>query len=224
MGYETTKSTKSVKSPFCLDWGACLRSGYGLVRVWSGPFRSGLELTDHLDGQNVKKNILGESRFPLYFPFKSHNFGKLRTNIEKKIENSEESRWGCPQWARLGVPTPGGHGRGMATSGPPGKRIAKNPSLGELLFPNKLAYVFLTHLQLWPKIDKKTAKSTKSVKSPLGQDWGACLRSGCGLVRAWSGMDEAAPMRASMCQPVARLASYGQASELFFFVPYFFFP
>ena len=75
----------------------------------------------------------------------------------------------------------------MATSGPPGKRIAKNPSLGELLFLIKLAYFFLAHLQLWPKIDKKTAKSTKSVKSPLGQDWGACLRSGYGLVRAWSG-------------------------------------
>ena len=75
----------------------------------------------------------------------------------------------------------------MATSGPPGKRIAKNPSLGELLFLIKLAYFFLAHLQLWPKIDKKTTKSTTSVKSPLGQDWGACLRSGCGLVRAWSG-------------------------------------
>ena len=81
----------------------------------------------------------------------------------------------------------------MATSGPPGKRIAKNPSLGELLFLIKLAYFFLAHLQLWPKIDKKTAKSTKWVKSPLGQDWGACLRSGHGLARAWSGPFRSGP-------------------------------
>ncbi len=81
----------------------------------------------------------------------------------------------------------------MAISGPPGKRIAKNPSLGELLFLIKLAYFFLAHLQLWPKIDKKTAKSTKWVKSPLGQDWGACLRSGHGLARAWSGPFRSGP-------------------------------
>ena len=133
-----------------------------------------------------KKIILDESRFPYIFPFRSLHFGKLRTKIEKRRE-FRKSCWGCPQWAQLGVPTPGGHGHGMATSGPPGKRIAKNPSLGELLFPYKLAYFFLARIQLWPQIDKKTAKSTKLVKSPLGQDWGACLGSGCGLVRAWSG-------------------------------------
>ena len=81
-----SKIKKSVKSPLGQDWGACLRSGYGLVRAWSGPFRSGLELTDHMDGQNVKKSILGESRFPLHFPFDSHHFGKLWAKIEKSRE------------------------------------------------------------------------------------------------------------------------------------------
>ena len=106
---KTAKSTKSVKSLLGQDWGACLRSRYGLVRAWSGPFRSGLELTDQMDGLNFKKSILDEPPFPYISPFKSHHFGKLRAKIGKSLEfgkfvlglSSMGPAWSAhPWWAR----------------------------------------------------------------------------------------------------------------------------
>ena len=105
------------------DWGTCLRSEEGFVRAWSGPFRSGLELTDHMDGQNINKNDFGRVAIPLHFSFQkviiSANFGpksKTKSRIHKNRVGAGLNGPGleCPPLVGTGVewPPPGPLGRG----------------------------------------------------------------------------------------------------------------